>query len=504
MIASIFAILLSNYIARNYFLDHYRASNERKLPIEIQNHVGNVQDQNKNQGKDKNQDKEHGQEQDHGQESKEKAENLANNIHDDNYHANKYEELKKYYTVIPNIDGAIVDPLFWIEKTEDADKILMSYDEIIEFNKRNFEHYEMLVDVQGLGDEVSESELRKLVNSASGVPKSVRYDESGKKYTKAVYDKITKNLNLESIKDQNKIRYGLTIRRTEMRTFPTKKGSLSAPNDVDFDLFVETAIYPIEPMAIYLESLDGEWYFAQMYNYIGWVPKDHIAMGNKDIIFDYVNQKDFIVVIGDQIEVAVGEEKVLYDMGVKIPIDKDATDHGYLAKIPLRDNKGVLNFVTKAIPKKDKVHLGFLPYNRKNIILQSFEFHGEPYGWGGMYNARDCSAFIMDIYRSVGIRLPRNASQQGLGSYGVFLPSNQLKPVTPIYMKGHVMLYLGEHKGEHYIIHDFAGFYSYGADSSLKYNKVMRVLVTPLSIRLSTGKTFKESLYNGREFILTN
>ncbi|MFO7637354.1 MAG: NlpC/P60 family protein [Clostridia bacterium] len=27
-------------------------------------------------------------------------------------------------------------------------------------------------------------------------------------------------------------------------------------------------------------------------------------------------------------------------------------------------------------------------------------FLGEPYGWGGMNNARDCSALVMDVFRT--------------------------------------------------------------------------------------------------------
>jgi hypothetical protein len=128
-----------------------------------------------------------------------------------------------------------------------------------------------------------------------------------------------------------------------------------------------------------------------------------------------------------------------------------------------------------------QVYLGYLPYNIANIIIQSFEFHGEIYGWGGMNNARDCSAMIMDIYRTFGIKLPRNSSQQGNNSYGMFFSPKELAPGMPIYMPGHAMIYLGEYQGEHYVIHNFSGFYN----TNKEFQKIMRTLVTPLSIRNS-------------------
>src|SRR5699024_1832041 len=73
----------------------------------------------------------------------------------------------------------------------------------------------------------------------------------------------------------------------------------------------------------------------------------------------------------------------------------------------------------KEIPKSKGLHLGYLPYTKENIILQAFKFKDESYGWGGLNNTRDCSAFIMDIYRSFGLRLPRNTQDQGAKSLGI-------------------------------------------------------------------------------------
>ena len=54
----------------------------------------------------------------------------------------------------------------------------------------------------------------------------------------------------------------------------------------------------------------------------------------------------------------------------------------------------------------------YLPLTRANLLRQGFKFLGERYGWGHSYNARDCSGFVSEVYRSFGVQLPRNTRDQ--------------------------------------------------------------------------------------------
>ena len=415
-----------------------------------------------------------------------------------------YQALLKYYRVIPKIDENVTDPIFWIEALEKPHDILMNPVEISEFNKRNINTYYKLVDIKNIENQISRRDLTLKIREVSEVPDSSRYNTSGRRLNNTDYAMLKAKLNLGAIEDENEVKFGLSWKRTQMKAFPLQAPIYTEPGDYEFDIFMETAIYPLEPMAIYHESLDGEWYFVQIYNYTGWVPKKDIAIADKEDIFRYIDHDNFLVVITAQMELEVDSQKVLYDMGVKVPIASNYNGDYHLGILPSRLENGQLKMNYVSIPRDHKVHVGHMPYTRANIIRQAFEFHGERYGWGGMFNARDCSAFIMDIYRSFGINLPRNASQQGRKSYGVFHSPSQLVPGTPIYMVGHTMLYLGQHNGEHYMIHDFAGFYRRNSKGEFEYERVMRVLVTPLSIHSSKGRTFRSSLYNGRDFLLTD
>jgi len=170
---------------------------------------------------------------------------------------------------------------------------------------------------------------------------------------------------------------------------------------------------------------------------------------------------------------------------------------------------GELNFRTALIARSQDVHLGYLPYTRRSIIQQAFKFLGERYGWGHSYNARDCTGLVSEVYRTVGILLPRNSIQQGSSPIGDnirFSPDDtaeeKLQALASadvgnlLYSTGHVMLYLGTMDGQPYVIHDLSG--SGGVDEDGKYEEgaLDGVSVTPLSPEhVSQEFTYLEKMY---------
>lgn len=409
-------------------------------------------------------------------------------------------ETKKVFT--------IEEPEFWIEKLENKDAILMNKEKIEEYNNKNFSKVDVLMNLWEHNPNIEKEGLISLVNSISSIPKEERYNKDGNIMDKDCYNLLLDNLNLDSIQDINTIQYGITTDRTSLRTFPTYEPSYRKRGDIEFDRFQETAVYPLEPLIIYMESKDGEWYFARMYNYIAWIPKSSVLLGEKEEIFKFVNQEKFLTVIDRQINI----EGKTFDMGIRIPLKGEAEDY-YTILIPEEeDNK--IKIVEKKIPKSNGLNLGYLPYTKENIILQAFKFKDEAYSWGGLNNTRDCSAFIMDIYRCFGIKLPRNTQEQGAKSLGIgydlkhtgtleekLETLGKIPAVTVLYMPGHTMLYLGEEQGEHYIFHQFAGYYEEN-NGTLEYISIMKTALTPITIKTSSGKTYLESIYLGKEFII--
>jgi hypothetical protein len=161
--------------------------------------------------------------------------------------------------------------------------------------------------------------------------------------------------------------------------------------------------------------------------------------------------------------------------------------------LPTADSNGDL-VLTNATVKTADVHNGYLKYTAENILTQAFKFLHAPYVWGGMYGEQDCSKFLQEIYATVGLKLPRNSASQsnvsdaklelsGLSSTSkqTFLRTTGIIGGSIIHLKGHIVLYLGEYKGEPYIIHTVWG-------ESSKHYALGRTAVTSLNFNGYLGK----------------
>ncbi len=433
----------------------------------------------------------------------------------------------QYDLNIPGVSIDMLNPDFWVERNADPDRVIMNSDQIELFNRQNLRECEVLKDLRSYSRVISGDKLRQMIEKVSARPKSKRYLH-GKEVGDEYFAGQEENLNLKSIARIIPVRYGITVRRTEMRAFPTFDRVFSEPDDLETDRFIETALYPVEPLVILHQSADQKWFLAQAYNYLAWVPVEAVAVADKGMLFSYLDNSSFLVVTGKGVLTAFNPvnpdiSELQLDMGVRVPlacrdeipldIDGQHPAGNYVVKLPVRDSDGSLKFKLGLIAMADDVRVGYLPFTRRNIIKQAFKFLGQRYGWGGMFNTRDCSAFIMDNFRSMGVLLPRNAGEQGKLSIGVKhefekdMTLDQRKeifanlPATPIYMNGHAMLYLGSYNDDFYIIHDFAGFRAQGADGTMQSSKTRCVFVTPLlKTFLSSGKMYIEGLYAAREF----
>lgn len=393
---------------------------------------------------------------------------------------------------------------FWTKKIHNKDNIIMNTDEINQFNLENLKLNENLIHIELLSEDISKAELTKMISNNSIIPKGIRFDINGIEIKDEWYSNIFENIGISGIAEINVLRYGLTNKRTVLRTFPTYLSSYNTKGDTDFDRFVETAIYPLESLVIYWETMDGQWIFGSIYNYTGWIPKKDISIGLKEDIFHIINKDEFLTVISSQVII----EDIRFDMGVRIPL-KEVREDGYHVYIPAEEDQELYKIVE--ITKGEDFSLGYLPYTKDNLLKQAFKLYGEPYGWGGMNNSRDCSALIMDVHRVFGFKLPRNSEQQALNPLGINYDFNEndlqarlkvldtMEVGTALYMPGHTMIYIGKNNDQHYMIHQYVGHYE-EIDNRLEYIEAMKTDITPVTIMTSTGISYLERVYVGKEF----
>ncbi len=62
---------------------------------------------------------------------------------------------------------------------------------------------------------------------------------------------------------------------------------------------------------------------------------------------------------------------------------------------------------------KSNISTEFLNGTRKQIISEAQSWIGTPYSWGGeSRSGADCSGFVMEVFKTAGISLPRTAAEQ--------------------------------------------------------------------------------------------
>ncbi len=416
---------------------------------------------------------------------------------------------------VPVSDDRMTESGFWVAKLPAPDAVVMSEKQIQSYSRAIQKAMpEIVVDLQRYPLALDKKTLTRYVTTAV-LPKDTVYQNdtpAGAEFT----NELRMQINLSGIQDSNPVQYGYTVKRANIRTFPTDEGVFAAPGDREFDLFQETAVDPAAPVLVLYRSLRKDWLFVQTGNYRGWLPAEAVAItAAQKQWLDYMNSPRYLVVTGSRLQIpgnSRDDRPLTFEMGAKLPLAQvngsETVKNSYSVLLPVRNPDGKLVFRNCSVPANADVHMGYLPYTKANVIRQAFKFYGQPYGWGGLHNDVDCSSFVMDVYRSFGVLLPRNADQQevAVGKILRFKTADYasrakellwLQPGATLHMDGHVMLYLGKDKERYYIIHALASYGDAGqpnGDGTLGRAETMKVVVSDLDLQRRNGNTFLESL----------
>ncbi|MGM0602631.1 MAG: SH3 domain-containing protein [Bacillota bacterium] len=440
----------------------------------------------------------------------------------------------------PKVKKQYYNAEFWIKKISDSDTVLLKNDDITTLNYETYkkmkssgkgDQYRIF---KKLADKLTLQEVKEkfdLFSAEENFPVGDFFDKQGTIITDDEKEEIIANTDLEQISAVN-LKYGLTVRRSSIRAFPTDMIFARSPEKTDVDLMQLTAVSPAEPLLILHESRDKRWLYVQTKIYSGWIKKENTAAAdNAEIIEEYL-KKPYLVVLGSRVRTepdpfADDNEVIEFQMGDKIRLashekgktlqegnlHSQADTGSYAVLLPKRDKNGKLIFQKALLAYSADIKESFLPYTRANIIRQAFKMMGERYGWGGMFNRRDCSRFVLDIYRSFAVDLPRDAGVQeeyAAGRKIVFNGSIEerkeilqlIQPGDVIYMPGHVVIYLGEDKGRHFIIHAGAGYAVKTAEGEYQDMSAHSVFICDLEQEMmqKKGKKYLEHFTSARKF----
>jgi len=443
----------------------------------------------------------------------------------------------------PKVEGFMLKPEYWIEKIEDAEKLILNDQEIIEFDKKSFIKMkskgfeEWLYDLETYPETITRGELlhtMKTYSSKDVFPNKSCYDIHANKIPKTFNKEVLHQANFEGIPDEIRVEWGMLVKREDVKAFPTDTVFAEEPKGIDFDLFQLTVLPVGSPVAILHQSKNEKWHYMQSMIYKGWIKKEHIALAkNKKEVFDYANSDKFLMVAESRIETEPNPfikeiSNILFQMGDKIPlIEFDEIPESipmnnlhaqspqgcYVVKIPVKDEEARLKFKLALIARSNDVCEGYLPYTRRNIIQQAFKLLGERYGWNGMFKRRDCSQFIMNVYKTMNIIIPSFTRMQEEGTAGKSIEFsgsiqrregvlNKLQPGDPIHLKGHVVMYLGKVGEDHYIIHSGSGYGIKNKDGRIKRVTVHGIFISEVQqLLMSEEKSYLEAFTTAQKFL---
>lgn len=349
---------------------------------------------------------------------------------------------------------------YWLREMAskyDINKPLLENDKINSFNDLVVSDYSKtkVVDVTKEPITRTYSYVYGLITNYSNINKYTIYNEtSGSAISSTEKTNILNNRNLDNISDTVNVKFGIITDFAWVRSYPTNHYS----SNYSMDRFQETSLNVGEGVAIYHESLDGNWYFVQAQNYNGWVEKENIATCSKEELDKFLKNENRLVVISDYQII----ETAYVRMGQSFPlIESNETNHK--VSFPIRNSSGVLELKEVTLANNGNYSKGYLEYTYKNVFLQAFKLLGIDYSWGDKNtDGRDCSSTMNAIYTCFGFMMPRNTSnQRSVPTYGGSVSGltttslQKYKPGTMIFTSGHVMLYIGENaSGTSYLLHN--------------------------------------------------
>jgi len=411
-------------------------------------------------------------------------------------------------TGVIGLQPAQLQASHWVARQRPPDRVILDRAAIDRQNAAMRARDSSIHDLAALPAQLPGEDIGQRIAALSSPPTRTLYDEQGGEVPAATLARLQDNLALARVPARQPVRYGLIVHRADLRAFPTTLRAFGTAGETDIDRFQESALFPGDAVAVLHASADGQWWFVASERYAAWVEQRHVALGDKDAVLAYGRKAPYLIVTGATVRTNHTRElpqvsQLQLDMGVRVPLRADwppmqlvngqHAHASYVIELPVRDDAGRLRFAPALLSRAADVSGDYLPLTPANLLRQSFKFLGERYGWGHSYDARDCSGFVSEIYRSFGVLLPRNTRDQAVSpalnrialAEGDDARKRQaivrdLQVGDLVYIPGHVMMVIGHERGMAWVIHDTNGGSWRGADGQRVRAGLNGVSVTPL------------------------
>ncbi|WP_294891980.1 MULTISPECIES: SH3 domain-containing protein [unclassified Sulfuricurvum] len=261
---------------------------------------------------------------------------------------------------------------------------------------------------------------------------------------------------------------GIALKWLDLRALPTEKPLYRDPSlpgeGYPFDMLQNSSVNYHEPVFISHTSIDGAWSYVFTNSASGWVKSDGIAVIDT-AMSETMRKQEKLFITEDNVPLYDSSNRfVAYSrIGMVLSLEKEQQNEYYALAY---DSNG--SFKSVSIPKP-AARVGISKLNKNDLIRLGEQMLKNTYGWGGMLGERDCSSMIRDMYTPFGIWLPRNSAAQArkgeVISFEGLSDDEKLDLIrekgipfeTIVYLKGHVLLYIGTYQDNVMMMHNVWG-----------------------------------------------
>jgi hypothetical protein len=293
------------------------------------------------------------------------------------------------------------------------------------------------------------------------------YQRNGQRISREWFRYQIKNSNFKAY--ESLLKPAITLRHCDLKIYPTSSDFYYNPKRTGegfpFDYNQNSSFNINTPLMVSHYSKDKKWLYVRSGYAYGWLPIEDVAFVNWAFIKRF-KSGSYAVTIQDNLSLKNGTEQTIVKLGTLFPIDRETKK--YL--IATKDSKGYAKVELLSALNHGIIAKKPIPFNKKNVALIANQLIGEPYGWGGKLEARDCSSLTRDFFAPFGIFLRRNSYKQARDSRRTInlkrlsLKEKKriiLKKAKPfrslLYVRGHITLYLGSWRGEPVMLHNYWG-----------------------------------------------
>jgi hypothetical protein len=330
---------------------------------------------------------------------------------------------------------------------------------------------------------------------------------TGVRYSTRDLDRFEREMARDLIPQTIVPRHGVVVRPALLRVIPSflppEQGicdsSLSVSGKtiritVHWDTWNNGVLKIGSPIETLHTSRSGEHLFVLSGSLFGWVRADDIAFAGEREIREFNEPSDFVVCTGDRVTLYTDPScrtaSGWFGLGDRLPLAEKS--YPRQVKIPVRTATGTLSTGTVWLAENADVHIGWLPYTRRNVVRTALKLLDSPYDWSGGWFGRDHITIYRDIFAVFGFDLPwhdglftfygrnRDRVEPGIGRDRQFREVLAHEPfITIMSCNGHAKLFFGGHDGAPVVFAHYGHGYT---DSRGEYVELCRTYIGDMLI----------------------